>query len=153
MLCRFGGLKCWSHPNRADIWRPEFQAAEVTQLCLNSKLLSRKNLRSHPKSGIEGSHNVARGRTTSHEGAQGRTRAHEGARGHTRSHECARGRTRSHEGARGRTKAQEGAVAHGVPAGGGGRHSAQKRSNANKTERKNAKSTLFFGRVVDGQMA
>ena len=35
---RFGGLKCWSHPNRVDIWRSEFQAAEATQLGLNLKL-------------------------------------------------------------------------------------------------------------------
>ena len=104
-----------------------------------------------------GSQDVARGRTRSHEGARGCTRAHEVARRRTWAHKGGRGRTRSHEVAGGRTKAHEVARrrtrAHGVPAGGGGRHRAQKRLNANKTERKIAKLTFFFGRVVDGQMA
>ena len=102
------GLKFWS-PYVCPIWvRPEFQAAKATQLGVNSKLLARKDARSHPKSRI-GRRGVARRRTRAHEVARGRTRLHEGARGHTRSHEGAHGRTRSDEGARGRRRAHEGA--------------------------------------------
>ena len=41
-LCRFGGLKVWSR-YVCPIWaRPDFQAAKVTQLAVNLKLLAQK---------------------------------------------------------------------------------------------------------------